>query len=342
MTITPRPKPYTVLCYEALFRWLKEKHRHNKILNQDYGHQLAGHLGEQQVDYKLSIYPHNNFRYFQGIRLKINHKFFQMDGVLLFNSFILILEIKNWKGTLQYNPETNSITQTFQNVKKNYQNPITQVNNHEMQLNSWLQEVPGIFGVPIESLVVISDSTTIFNSPNNNPELYKKMIYADSLIQKINELKIKHTKKLLKKEEIDYLEETFLRCDTPLKPNLIKQYKIPSEYFINGIECSHCGHSPMSRLYKSWQCAKCYYKDPLAHERKILDYFLLFNSSITNKECRSILQLNNDNTAYTLLNSMGLKQTGKNKGRKYHAPSLDNFPQKSYVPNKRINILDYN
>ncbi|RDW20394.1 hypothetical protein CWR45_03925 [Oceanobacillus chungangensis] len=148
-----RTKPYAVLCYEALFRRLKENYRNNKILNQEYLNNIAGYRGEQTVDYKLSTYPHKNFFIYHDLRLKINQNYFQIDTLLLSSKFILILEIKNWKGELNYNSDLNHVTQTFNNVEKGYQSPISQVLSHEMQLNSWLQQAVSVYGIPIESLV---------------------------------------------------------------------------------------------------------------------------------------------------------------------------------------------
>ncbi|RLL46772.1 NERD domain-containing protein [Oceanobacillus piezotolerans] len=339
MYIPQRTKPLTLLCYEALFRMLKEKYRYNKILNQEYGHHLAGYLGERQIDYKLGAYPSKDLLYIQGLRLKNNNRFFQMDSVLLSTKFLLILEIKNWKGELTFNQETNNITQSYQNIEKSYQNPLLQVQTHEVQFIEWLQQATQLQSLPIESLAVISDSTTILKNPNNAPHLYNKLIYGDNIIPKIKELKDKYSRHVITKDNLKKLKQTLIQSDNPLHPDFIKQYRLSKDYFVNGIPCENCGHSPMHRYYKVWRCDHCDYRDQFAHVRKILDYFLLIQRTITNRECRKLLKIESPKTAYYILNSMNLKRTGRNSARKYHAPPPNQYPQDSSVPNKKKSIF---
>ncbi|PAV31336.1 hypothetical protein CIL05_01395 [Virgibacillus profundi] len=334
-----RTKPYVILCYEALFRRLKEKYRNNNVINQDYWNYLAGYRGEQTVDYKLSTYPQKRFFEYQSLRLKVNHNFFQIDSLLLSSKFILIIEAKNMKGELNYNSDSGHLTQTYKNVEKGYQSPILQANSQEMQLSYWLQQVISVYGIPIESLVIVSDPSTIIKNNQNDPTFYNKMIYADNLIPKIKEMTIKYTKNVLNKNILYSINDAFLKYNTPLKPKLLDYYNINENHLIKGIQCENCGSYPMKRMYKTWKCDKCFYADPTAHVRLILDYFLLHNATITNSECRNLLQIDSGKTAYTILNSMNLTQTGKNKARKYYAPKLELFPQDSFVPNKKKTIL---
>ncbi|WHX26031.1 nuclease-related domain-containing protein [Virgibacillus halodenitrificans] len=334
MHVNKRLKPYSVLCYEALFRQLKPQHRNNSTINQDYLFHLAGYRGEQLVDYQLSTHPLRHFHIYKGLRLKVNNNPFQIDTLLTSTKFFLNIEVKNMKGILNYNSELDQLTQTYNNSEKGYQSPVLQTFSHEMQLNFWLQQVTSFHGIPIESLVVIADPATIVKNPKNDPTFNEKVIYANKLIPKINELKAKYTNNRINKTGLRQIHEAILRCDTPKKPNLIKYYKLNNSHFLSGIECSNCHHSPLKRGRKKWYCCKCNLSDQTAHARKILDYFLLFNSTITNKECKLLLQTESDKTAYTALKSMELFETGSNRGRKYHAPPLEKYPQHSYVPNK--------
>lgn len=335
MKKTYRPKPYVVLSYEALFRNLKEEYRENRQLNQDFANYLSGFLGEQQVDYKLRIMPLRNLNHIQGLRLKVNHNFFQVDSIILSTRFMLLIEIKNWKGDIIYQPTSDSFTQIYRGNEKRYENPISQIQYHEIQMSQWLQQFAKIYNLPIETLVVLSDSNTNLQGIDSNPNISNKLIYVENILTKIEQLKMKYSKNVLNQRTLEDLQYTLMMSNQPLHLNLIQKYNLNKSHFVEGIPCNHCGHYPLRRTYKSWYCEKCLSKDNKAHVRKILDYFLLTKLTISNKECRDFLQLSNEKTAYTLLNSLDLKKTGKNKGRIYHAPTLEDFPQNSYVPNRK-------
>ncbi|RDW20393.1 hypothetical protein CWR45_03920 [Oceanobacillus chungangensis] len=186
---------------------------------------------------------------------------------------------------------------------------------------------------------MISNPTTILKNNQNDLVFYNKMIYADNLISKINEINSKYTKNVINKQMLNQINEALLKGNTEFRPNFIQQYNLNESHFIKGIECGHCGSFSMIRAYKTWKCNTCFHSNPTAHVRPLLDYFLLYKPTITNSECRNYLQLDSLKNAYTILNSIGLTYTGKNKARKYHAPKLVDYPQNSFAPNKKKVIL---
>ena len=338
--IRQRKKPYSLLCYEALFRRLKNKYRQSHAVHQDYANVLSGYLGERQVDYILSATPTYFSHAYQGLRLKNHQHYFQMDTVLLSNKFILIIEIKNWKGVLTYHSNLKNITQIYNNTEKSYRNPITQVEAHKLQLEYWLQQMLGIYGVPIETLVVISDSATILKNPQEDPQFYNTVIYADNLPSKLDELWKKYPKSSLTNSQLREIHSHFLKYNDDYQPDLIRLYNLDKSHLIHGIECAKCGQYPMSRVHGKWYCIHCSFTDKLAHERVILDYFLLFKPTITNKDCREFLQIESPKVAYSLLQSMKLNKSGEHRGREYHAPKLEDYPQHSHIPWKMETTLN--
>ncbi|MFC3040422.1 nuclease-related domain-containing protein [Virgibacillus xinjiangensis] len=335
-----RVKPYDLLCYEALFRRLKEKYRDNKTLNKEYVNNLAGYRGEQTLDYKLSIYPQKGLYVYQGLRLKVNNHFFQIDTLILSSKFILLVESKNYKGQVKYHSDSDQLIRTIGKNEDGFQSPLLQVQSHEMQFSSWLQQHLSLHAIPTESYVVISDPATILQNSQNDPAFYEKMFHVDKLLPKLDELKIKYTRNLLSKQVMHSIDEKLLQQDVPRQPDLLKQYNLTNDHVIKGIQCNNCGAFPMKKSLKKWQCTSCLHVDFKAHERALLDYFLLYQPTITNNQAREFLQIGSEKTAYTLLKSMDLRETGKNKARVYHAPPLENYPQHSFVPNKKKAVME--
>ncbi len=123
-----------------------------------------------------------------------------------------------------------------------------------------------------------------------------------------------------------------LNNNEPLKPNLMDTYQISDYHLIKGIPCPHCNKYSMNRIYKRWMCPNCSHLDNNSHIQVIFDYFLLGHHTITNQQCRELLQIDSPRTAYFILNSLNLKYQGNNKGRIYFAPDLEDFPQDSFLP----------
>lgn len=333
-----RTKPYVLLCYEALFRYLLPQYRENQTLQDEYASYLAGYRGERNTDYIVSTYPHKNAYIYQGIRLRTGPFFYQIDTLIITPSFLLIIESKNLKGQLEYNPNTRQLAQVDGNQKKASKNPILQAETQKRHLTAWLQQT--VFPpIPINTLGVSTNPSSILTyldetiSPIN-------FIQLESLPSLLDQLYETNTKTIYDHTTIRKLNKRLLKENTPQKPNLIKQYNITGRHFINGINCNHCNFSPLLYKKRKWVCQNCGKEDAKAHEQKILDYFLLFEPTITNQTCREILQLKSAKATRRILYSMNLEFTGKNYGRKYHSPPSEKFPQDSFLPIGKQSIFN--
>lgn len=73
----------------------------------------------------------------------------------------------------------------------------------------------------------------------------------------------------------------------------------------------------MIKLPRTWLCPKCKATDNKAHQRNLLEWLLLFNRHITNRECREFLQIEDIHTATRILRSMNLETDGTFRNRSY-------------------------
>lgn len=337
--VKSRKKTHVLLSYEALFRFLKEPYRGNKVINDNYQRFLAGFIGEKNVDYKLSIYPQSDFLIFQDLRLNNHLHFFQIDTLVLSRKFILILEIKNMKDELIYDSQQKQFIQVSEGKRIAYKDPILQAKTQKRHLEFWLRKHN--IQVPIETIVVSSNPSTIITNIHQDPDIYNKLIHSESLQIYLDEFIKKYPNPCINRSTLKSLSNLFLTNHKPQVSNLIQKFQINKNHLIQGVPCPNCNSYPMGRTYKKWYCSSCNYSDHQAHQRVILDYFLLFKNTISNRECRELLQIKSPNTSYFALKSMNLMQTGNNSGRKYLSPSINNFPQDSSFPSKNKFSLDY-
>lgn len=230
-----RVKNYIIICYEALFRRLKEQYRNNKRLNDDdYSNHVAGFSGEKKADYTISFYPHKNSMIYQDLRLKNGPYAFQIDNLILSETFILIIENKHLAGELEYNSDSQQLVQKNGNSKKGYKSPIHQAATQKLHLLSWLQTFNFPL-IPIETLVVLSNPATILENSQDDPSFFHKFIHLESLPAKLNELYGKYPQQVLDRNRLMQLNEFLLKSDTPQQPNLLTQYNIQEKHLINGI-----------------------------------------------------------------------------------------------------------
>lgn len=331
LNIKFRKKPYSVLTYEALFRRLKPNYRNNDFINSGYLTKIAGHRGERDVDYKLSLYPLNNSYVIQGLRLKNGPHYFQIDTLILTKNFFCILEVKNIKGELEYDSDFQQLTQKVGTEVKGIKNPIYQAEAQKRNLETFLHDMK-IFNVTIDYLVVISDPRTILKCKQQDQEVFDKMIHAESLPVYLDKFKAHYQHEVLNTPTLKKIHQYLLINQSPHQPQLLKQYNISKQHLIEGIPCPNCQHYPMVRSNQKWFCVKCTTSRKDVHFQVILDHFLLQKTTITNKECRDLLNVSSEKVAYAQLKSMNLTWKGEKKGRKYLAPELDDFPQNSVVP----------
>lgn len=73
----------------------------------------------------------------------------------------------------------------------------------------------------------------------------------------------------------------------------------------------------MHKRKRTWHCPACKTNDLNAYKDALTTYFLLYKDSITNKECREFLLLNNRHEANKILSKSNLIKQGNNKSTIY-------------------------
>ncbi len=136
-------------------------------------------------------------------------------------------------------------------------------------------------------------------------------------------------------KEMKKVGKVLLKKDTPLDKDILSYFKIPKGDTLTGVTCPPCLHSPMEHTYGTWKCPVCHHKSKTAHEQKLLDYFLIINNSISNKQFRALTHLNDRQVANRILNSMNLQHQGTNRGLIYY-PSKTHELSVLPKPKKRL------
>ncbi|MDZ5474514.1 NERD domain-containing protein [Bacillus sp. 31A1R] len=319
MIVKERKFPIKIKKRAALHRRIKEDHPKRELITSDFNKSLAGYKGEKSVDYFLNYFPTNEFHIFHDLRLPHEDYHFQIDTLLLSNSFALILEVKNIYGTLFFDSDFNQLIRTTkEDIEECFPDPILQVKRQRLQLLHWIHSKYNLT-IPVECFVVISNSSSIIKT--NNHELTPEIvIHSHALIDKIEIIKCKYKNDKIDNTKRRRITKHLLNNHEPGSFPVLERYDISKQDIINGVVCPSCQKLSMIRKHATWLCIHCYHVDKYAHQNAIDDYFLLFDSPINNKLARDYLKIDSIYTANRLLQSMNLDQSGSTKGKLYHPP----------------------
>ncbi|WP_413305246.1 nuclease-related domain-containing protein [Bacillus sp. 1P10SD] len=325
MIVLPLKLPIIALQCMALLRRLPKNHPMRPIIERDLRFWLKGYYGEKECVYYLSFLPEDQYYIFHGIRLT-DKKAFQMDLLIVSQSFALIAEVKNVSKKLIFKKESNHVIKEFNNEEEGIQNPILQVKRQRMQFINWLEHRQ-IKGLPIERLVVISKTSTLVETTPDNQQIYKELIYAESIIDKIQELEKKYDKPRFSKKNLTQLVDLLLDNHQPLITDILQTYKISKDEIKTGVICPKDQISTMTYYSGSWHCSNCHFSSKTAHLPTVDDYFLLLGPTITRKQLGEFLHIGSTFIAGKMVRALGLPFTGSKRGTTYFLPQKYEFIQ---------------
>lgn len=323
MIVKERIIPIKIQKIKALLRRIPNSHWKRAEIEADLAKRWAGFRGEQTLDFQLSKLPKRDFMIIHGLRLSNGKHFFQIDTLLLTTSFVLILEVKNYIGTLYFDPILNQLIQTTPNGEvKGYANPIEQARLQQTELKRWLENRN--ISIPIEFLIVISRPSTIIQTAPGHMNMLRKVLHVQFLLNRIEKIESSYKQGMLQPKDLKKVCRILLKQHLPETFDVLKFYNIPQNEILTGALCSNYP-SPIAlkRHHGTWFCTNCHTKDKTAHINAINDYFLLTNDSpITNEQFRHFLHLSSADIAKKLLTGMKLTHKGTTKGRVY-LPATD-------------------
>ena len=301
----------------VMLKRMPKRHPVRPIVEKDLRVWLKGYYGERNVAYHLSFLPEDEYYIFHGLRLK-DKKSFQMDLLLVSAKFTLIIEVKNISGKLKFKKGSDLMTRELNNVEEGMDNPIQQVKRHHLQFNNWLK-YHQFKGIPVEHLVVISKTSTIIETTSDNVQIFQKLLYAESLIDKIRELETKYTKLRITKKVLNQLSDTLLKEHHIFVPDVLQKYNLSQSDIKPGVQCTNCNSFGMEYISASWRCTLCHFTSKKAHLIALKDYFLILNQSITRKQFAEFFQVA-PIKARNMLLSLKLPSTGTKRGTNYYLP----------------------
>ncbi|GEN46642.1 nuclease-related domain-containing protein [Alkalibacillus haloalkaliphilus] len=310
MIILPHSKPPELEQLEALVPRYKRNDQTYQTIQDRLGKELAGYLGERSLQYYIKLLNLKDHFLLFGFRAKGNDSYFQIDLLLITQSFILIIEAKHLKGTLSIN-ESGQLIQENEDEIEVYQNPLIQANIQRSQLSHLLSRL-SLDLLPIYTCVTFTHPKSIININKNTTEIFP----SQNLPNYIYKIQSQNQTPLVSTQKANTIAKSLKIRHTPKNNNLINYYGITDHLIKKGVWCTQCKSTIMKRIHGNWHCSKCNHKDKTAHLQALREFAVLYDRQyITNKEARSFLKIQSESTTKRLLSKFERK--GDTKGSEY-------------------------
>ncbi|MCM2676682.1 nuclease-related domain-containing protein [Alkalicoccobacillus plakortidis] len=269
MIVKKRYAPIQLLGLEALIRRSSSV---TDVMNTDLHKWQIGYRGECSIHYYLNQL--DGFMILHDLRLPAEPSgFFQIDSLLLSKYGIIILEVKNFHGVIQFNEQSHQVLRILNDKEERIPNPLIQASRQQAQLDSFLIR-NGLPSLPVSAYVVYSSPLTIFRTS------HAKVIHAEAIPVQLESYKQKAKREYLTRTQMEHISSLLMGANKTFVPDLLKKYGLSSKNIQNGVHCTHCNKLTMIRpsRIRKWTCQNCYFSSQNAHIPTLQDYAVLFQA----------------------------------------------------------------
>lgn len=309
MIIKYRNKPAKIAGYEALLKRLPAHHAKRGKIQEKLNAAKAGHGGEERLDELLEFFdPPYPYLLLQDVELPNKC---QVDTMMITQSCIFLLEVKNMSGILRFQENPSALHQiTPVGATKSYKSPVVQTETAQLKIEKLLKLLN--YPLRVQSAIVIAYPSQIVENVPTGAKVWS----ADEVLIRLNRLNMDKTS--ISVEQMHALGDQLLSIQEIHNPfPLAPKFELPFAEIEAGIFCPRCCLRKMDRVGRKWECQSCYIISVDAHFDAIDEWFMICKSTITTAECKEFLGLEDLDSAKRLLKRMNLKEIGGRRYRTY-------------------------
>lgn len=314
LIVMTRGKPEKLALVETVWNRLPIGDSYEEICKEMIRRRQAGFAGEQRGDAEWKQLELSGPYYLlHDLHLPMDGTTFQLDTVFICTKFVLIVEMKNIAGEVNFDEERHQFTRKKEDeATMGLSNPADQVERHRRKLRKRLSD-NGIH-LPIIGAVVFANSSTIIGNTVSSIIT----IHLSGLQRLLDNLYETYTNEVLTPGQARQVAEYLRAIHSPrmvnptsfIPDNVLKRLR-------TGIMCTQCNRVQMRYEWKTWICSQCGGREKYAHIRALKDYRLLYGETITNKQFRQFCGIQSISAASKILVGMNFKYTGRFKDRVY-------------------------
>ena len=289
MIVLQRKTPEQLAYYEVMIRRGPNADEFRKL----YTQVKSGYLGERRLDREWKDANMDGLLFHDFTCFNSAGHSHQIDTIFLCNHFVLVIEIKNITGRIDFNPQTRQLVrQREDGVFEAFNSPIDQVKRHRLLLENWFMPLPD--SIPVEAAVVMTNPNCFIGKIDNEIPMFA----VDGLRSVLDEMVARHQHVSLNMKQVRASLEQLYRPFTA-QP---WRKEVPIR---TGVLCLNC-NGKMRPIKNGFKCLNCgsFDSNQLALRRTLYDYRTIFGSSISNKSFRAFTEIDSRYTAYGILNRL--------------------------------------
>lgn len=310
--IKHRKRPAKIAGYEALLKRLPVYHPKQEVIEDLLKSSKAGFGGEERLDHLMKFFnPDYPYLIIQDFSISTNMDL-QVDTVLLTQSCVILLEVKNISGRLRFTLNPSTLRQTTASgMERAYKSPLVQMEMAKWKFEKLLKSIN--FSLPVHAFLVIAYPNQIVEDSPPGSIIWS----ADEVMIRLQNFNM--PPEIISIDEMHRLGQQLLRLYSEYNPfPLAPKIDISPDEIIKGVFCLDCKHTKMNKIKRTWKCEGCGLANSEAHHQAIHEWFMLIKPSISVAECKDFLELEYLSTARRILSHPLYKKAGDNKMRRYY------------------------
>jgi hypothetical protein len=308
MEIKKQQPPRILARYDLLLECLPSTHPKRPAVQHDYFNHRAGYAGESQLPYYMQFLKEEPLILYQPRLENGQKRYFQMDAVVVTPHFLLITEVKNYKGELRLEPQFAQLIQSTKGEEKVYPCPIQQSRRQELQLKAWLTS-NGFPSIPVYSHICIANDYSRITCDQPVPN-FSHITKLPAVYQTLLE---QNKRKYLAADKCRILAEKLAASHVPETGDLLKKYDLSPEELSLQVSCPSCEEGYIVRAFGRWSCCLCRTAHPETPQRLFRCYGLFISRTITVRQASRLLNISSLSTVRRILYPHVDKQSGKTK-----------------------------
>ena len=309
--IYEREVPEKLVALQRLARRLPPDHPHFDHVKLALYNAQSGLGGEKYIDSTLfDMYfpiPHTIFPNYRLYEKYIPST--QIDILIITPAYALVIEVKNWGGTITFQ-NTGQAIQEKNGVVRSMDCPIVQAEYYRENLQDWFQLHDIV--LPVHRVVIFPFASTLLRGAENRGVHFSKELPI--IIRKLNKLPLQMDTK-----DFDLLSLKLHGANnTFANEKVCHKYGILPSMLTKGFFCTHCDIQLLKKNSRHYICPSCSAVPANPVLEIMLDWFTLFSNQVTNKNIRTLSGLVDSHRIQYFMKKSGFPSSGRNKGTVYH------------------------
>ncbi|WP_342542054.1 NERD domain-containing protein [Paenisporosarcina sp. FSL H8-0542] len=306
-----RDIPAGLFSLRRLHRRLSVNHPQFTDINQDLYNSNAGHAGEAYIDSVLSTI-HFPIPHILLPNIRIHEKDIpstQIDILIFTTAYALIIEVKNWSGTISFQ-QVGQVLQTKDGIVRSMDCPTVQADYYVGNLLDWFVKhdtqlpVHRIVSFPFASTLLIGAENRGIHSAKELPIILRKL---NKLPQQLTHYQFQTLSRKLQEANLPFEHAT--AC---------QKYGIHPSDLLKGIFCPKCESRLLKKSNRVYVCSSCLHIPDNPFYDTMIDWFTLVGNQITNRQLRLFAGVDKSYTVGYFMKKSNFPYSGQNKGTIYH------------------------